>query len=608
MAILVSAHELSKSFTHRPLFENLSFALESEERVGLIGPNGAGKSTLLSILAGKMAPDSGTLSLQRGLKVGFLEQVPKFSANATVESTLLEGSAHPHEWEEMAKAQELASKLSLSEVGGGETPISQLSGGWKKRVALGRELMKQPELLLLDEPTNHLDVESILWLEDFLSRAAFSTVTITHDRVFLQKVSNRIIELDRRNPGGLISVRGDYATYLETKEALLAAQQSQETKLRNTLRRETEWLRRGAKARTTKQEARIQRAGELEEAVSELNYRNARANVRMDFLDVGRSPKKLIEALGISAAYGEKQVLPKLDLLVTPKSRIGLLGGNGCGKTTLLKILLKVEEPATGTVFHSDSLKVAYFEQNRESLDPNLSVIKTICPVGDHLDYNGERIHVRSYLDRFLFSGNHAEMQVSHLSGGEQSRLLLARLMLQPANLLVLDEPTNDLDMATLDVLQEILQEFNGAVLFVTHDRYFLAQVAHQILGFGVNANGKKEVPTFATVEQWETWHEGQRKNRNALAKSEQQSKAKAEGGASAKKRKLSFKEQREFDGMEAAIAKAEEKLKSLERESVEPSVTVNSKRLLEITQEMHNLQAEVERLYARWAELEASS
>jgi ATP-binding cassette subfamily F protein uup len=607
MPILVNAHELSKSFAFRPLFDRLSFSIDSGERIGLIGPNGAGKSTLLSILAGKISPDSGTLSLQRGLKIGMLEQVPSFSPNATVESSVLEGSHDPYEWEEIAKAQELMGKLSLIGNSGfhAETPVSELSGGWKKRVALARELLKQPDLLLLDEPTNHLDVESILWLENFLARSPIATMTITHDRVFLQKVSSRIIELDRRNPGGLLSVTGDYATFLERKEGLLQAQASQETKLKNTLRREMEWLRRGAKARTTKQEARIQRVGELAETVSELGYRNQTSTVQLEVLEMGRAPKRLIVAEGISMKYEGREVLPKMDLLVTPKSRIGLLGANGSGKSTLIRILLKLEAPTTGTVTHVESLKVAYFEQNRESLDPELSVIKTICPVGEHLDYNGSRIHVRSYLDRFLFSGSHAEMKVGRLSGGEQSRILLARLFLEPANLLVLDEPTNDLDMNTLDVLEEVLQDFKGAVLLVTHDRYFLDRVANKILGFGLPAAGKREIISFANLAQWETWHDQQEE----LAK-EKEKKDRADAKRSSdktnKKARLGFKEQRELDGMESLIAEQEAKLAALESESQKPELSSHASRLQEITMEMSALQKKIEGLYARWSELEA--
>lgn len=606
MAILISAHQLKKAFGARPLFESLTFSIESGERIGLIGPNGAGKSTLLRLLAGISSPDQGTLSVQKGLRVGFLEQVPEFKAGATVQSIVHEGLRDSSDWEEITLAQEIMSKLDLSgssEVSP-ESPVSRLSGGWGKRVALARELVKRPDLLLLDEPTNHLDVESILWLEDFISHAPFATLTITHDRLFLQRISNRILELDRRNPGGLLSIPGNYADFLETKESMMAAQEQREIRLKNTLRRETEWLRQGAKARTTKQQARITRAEELKDTVYELSYRNQTQTLRIDLQGPDRSPKNLIDAKGISKSYDGQEIIPPLDLLVTSRSRIGLLGANGCGKSTLIRLLLGTEPADQGSVVRSDLLQVAYFEQNRESLDPELSMIKTLCPSGDHVDYRGTRVHVKGYLDRFLFGYDQMEMAVGKLSGGERSRLLIAKLMLRPANLLVLDEPTNDLDLATLDVLESALQDFAGALILVTHDRYFLDQVASQILAFEprLGNHAKKKIISFTGLSQWEDWH---RESLRARTSTERATPLSAPNPSSAKKRKMSFKEQREWDGMEAKIKLAEDQLQALEKESSLPEMASNSKRLQEISSEMSRLQTEIDQLYTRWAELE---
>ena len=605
MAILLSAHELGKSFAARPLFEGLTFSIESGERIGLIGPNGAGKSTLLKILAARSEADRGTLSRQKGLKVGYLEQVPSFAPGRSVQETVFEGipGADVNDWEQVGFAQEIISRLQLD----GEAKVDSLSGGWKKRVALARELASRPDLLLLDEPTNHLDVESILWLEDFLRTSRFATLTITHDRAFLQRVANRILELDRRNPGGLLSVAGDYARYLETKSALLESQQAQETRLKNTLRRETEWVRQGAKARTTKQQARIQRHEELSDAVSELQYRNQNRGVRLEFQDTDRSPKKLVQAKGISQAFGDKTVFSGVDLLLSPGSRVGLLGPNGCGKSTLIRTLLKELQPRSGEVFHSEHLKVAYFEQNRESLDPEKTLLKTVCPSGEFVDYRGARIHVRSYLDRFLFDPGQAEMAVGKLSGGEQSRLLIALLMLKEANLLVLDEPTNDLDLATLSVLQDCLLDFNGAVLLVTHDRYFLDQVATQILAFDPDpAAGRGKITAFSDLPQWESWH----RDRAAEAakgadpkKLEPAAKGATQTPAPAKK-KLSYKDQYELDRMEQTILAAEENLARLTSESEDPANSANSVKLTEIMRDLAAAQKRVDELYARWAEL----
>lgn len=629
MSTLVSAHEIRKAFAARPLFNGLTFSIESGERIGLIGPNGAGKSTLLKILASHATPDAGTLAFQRGLKVGFLEQVPTFSSGATIQSTVLEGTDDPHDWQSIALAHELMSRLSLNGLSGHsispDTPVNQLSGGWKKRVALARELARQPDLLLLDEPTNHLDVESILWLEDMLARSSFATMTITHDRLFLQKVANRIIELDPRHPGGLLSIQGDYAAFLESKEQLIAAQERREVVLKNTLRRETEWLRRGAKARTTKQQARIQRAEDLGDVVSDLVQRNQSRKVRLDFQGADRNPKKLIEAKEISKSYHGAPILKDLSLILSPGSRLGILGPNGCGKSTLIRLLLGIEAPDTGVVTRSENLSCAYFDQTRETLDPNITVMKTVCPQGDFVSYPGEgggRIHIRSYLDRFLFSHGQMEMAVGKLSGGEQSRLLLARLMLTESNLLVLDEPTNDLDMATLDVLENCLKEFKGAVVLVSHDRYFLDQVATQILAFspeGTPERTQGKIFSFADLFQWEEWHESQllkasqaekqskveKQNSGAVTDTTPSSAVGGSGGQVKKKKKLSFKEQRELDSMESNIHAAEEKLAQLTAESLLPNHVSNASLLADLAKQMAETQAEIDRLYLRWSELE---
>ena len=601
MAILINAHKLGKSFTARALFDGISFSIESGQRIGLIGPNGAGKSTLLKILAGKIPSDDGRLSVQRGLRVGLLDQVPHFTEDATVQSTVSEGSTDPYDWQEMARSDMLMSKLSLNSGDvTADTPISQLSGGWKKRVALARELMREPDLLLLDEPTNHLDVESIMWLEEFLAESAFATVVITHDRLFLQRVSNSILELDRRHKDGILRVDGDYATYLELRENLLSAQEQQETKLRNTLRRETEWLRRGAKARQTKQQARIQKHETLSNEVNELSERNLNQKVRMDFQSAEKSPKKLIEGKGIEKMYDGRVIVPKIDLLITPKSRIGLLGPNGCGKSTLIRMLVGREDPDTGSVYFAEQLQVAYFEQNRESLDPKLSVLNTICPLGDYVDFGDTKVHVKSYLTRFLFTYDQLDMPVGKLSGGEQSRLLIARLMLKRANVLILDEPTNDLDMATLDVLQDVLQEFNGAVLLVTHDRYFLDQTTNQILAFGLDPKGNKVVERFAGLGQWEAWHAGQA----GLIENLAPPLSNAPNTKVNPRKKLSFNEQREFDGMETKIHTLEVRMQTLTDESQTTDIASNADRLDQITRQMAATQQEIDSLYARWSVL----
>jgi ATP-binding cassette subfamily F protein uup len=609
MSILLTAHELGHAFGVRALFDGVSFTLSDGDRVGLIGPNGAGKSTLLQIVAGTLAPDRGSLSKRSGLRVAYLPQAPTFPDGATVREAVRAGlparDAHA-DWEDDAAVDAMIARLELSgAAAGADALVARLSGGWQKRVALARALIIDPDLLLLDEPTNHLDVESIVWLERFLAEARLATVTITHDRAFLQKIANRILELDRRNAGGLLDVAGDYATYLERKADAMAAQERREETLRNTLRRETEWLRRGPPARTTKQDARIQRAEALADEVAELGARNTTRAVNLDFAGTGKGPRRLIEARAIGKRYGERTVFAGVDLRIGPGTRLGLLGPNGCGKSTLLRVLTGREEPTTGSVFRADALEVAWFEQDRASLDPTLSLADAICPDGDEVDFRGARLHRHGYLERFLFRQEQMITPVGRLSGGEQSRLLIARLMLRPANVLVLDEPTNDLDLATLGVLEEALTSFPGAVLLVTHDRYFLDQVATQILAFHTKPGEEGQVTAFADVAQWQPWHREQMAaSRSARAASAP--RARAEAGAPASKKKLSFKDQRDWDTIEGRITEAEARRTALEEEAGRPEVAVDAARLVALQAELTAAQLEIDALYARWAELEA--
>ncbi len=602
MGILLSARGLQKSFSVRPLFENLSFVIESKDRIGLIGANGAGKSTLLKILSGKIETDEGEVSFPKGTRIGFLEQSPKFSEDSTIEEEIISGVQDPFSGEAHALVLEWIAKLNLESQGyGPEKKVKLLSGGWQKKVALARELVKEPEILLLDEPTNHLDLESILWLEELLVRSQFATVVITHDRVFLQNVTTRIFELGRQYSQGVLDVRGNYTTYLELRESQLSQQKSEELVLKNKLRNETEWLRRGPKARTTKQQARIDRAVDLKEECEELEYRNRSREVTLSFQSSKKQPKRLIEAKNISKSYGDKILFNDFSLFMGPGSRVGLLGANGCGKSTLIRCLLGHEKVDSGIVLQAEQLPVSYFEQKRESLDLNISLQKTICPGGDTVIYRGNPIHIRGYLDRFLFTPEQIELPVGKLSGGEQSRLLLAKLMLKEAKVLVLDEPTNDLDIETLDVLQNCLTDFDGAVILVTHDRYFLDQVATEIVAFPSNENKRDELIKFADLSQWERW----RAENQPLKEFK---KSRSEESESKKKKKMSYHEVRELSSMENLIQETENKIEKLHLEVSQPEIQSNAKRLSELYQQIANAQQSVDRLYARWSELEAKA
>ncbi|MGE9746645.1 ABC-F family ATP-binding cassette domain-containing protein [Bdellovibrio bacteriovorus] len=598
--LLINTHKLEKSFAGKTLFKNVSLGIEEGERVGLVGPNGAGKSTLLKILAGTMTPDSGDVTAKKGLRLGYLEQTPTFKKDETILDAVLSKAEDPHE--AIGSAYEWIARLELTQFGENFL-VSDLSGGWKKRVALARELVRDPELLLLDEPTNHLDVSSIMWLEDFLSRAPFATLTITHDRLFLQRTVNKIFDLDPKNPNYLISTTGGYLEYLEEKAILLAGQEQKELAMKNTLRRETEWLRRGAKARLTKQKARIDRAGTLKEDVEELSAKNAARKVKIEFKETDRNPQKLIEVDHVTKAYDGRVLFSDFSYLVTPKTRLALLGDNGSGKSTLIRMLLQQEAPTSGRVVQADKLKVAYFEQNRETLKPKESVLKNICPDGDYVHYQGQYVFARSYLERFLFNRQQMDLPVEKLSGGEQSRLRLAQLMLNEAQVLILDEPTNDLDVATLTVLEDSLKEFTGAVILVTHDRFFMDQVASDILALHKNPDGSTSMERFAGYLQWEEWFEEQKE----LQAQELKKEKKAEKAA-AKPVKLSFKEKFELENMEANIFEMEEKLSNLQSEAGKPEVVSQASKVQELFAEISSLQSKIETAYVRWAELEKKS
>jgi len=602
MAILLSAQELQKAFGVRSLFENLSFVIEAKDRIGLIGSNGAGKSTLLKILSGKLDCDGGRISSQKGLRLGYLAQVPQLNLEKTVGEEILLSCLDPHSSEAHSLTQQWIARLNLESQGlSDSTLVGKLSGGWQKKVALAKELVKEPEVLLLDEPTNHLDVESILWLEELLLQSAFAIVVVTHDRVFLQEVTNRIFELGKQFANGVLDVRGNYSTYCEFREAQLSQQRAEEVTLKNKLRRETEWLRRGPKARTTKQQARIDRAYDLKDEVKELEYRNRQRDVSLEFQSLSKQPKRFIEAKSIDKSFGGKELFTQFSIFIGPGSRVGLLGVNGCGKSTLIRCLLGEERIDSGSLVRAEQLKVAYFQQKRESLDLNLTPKQILCPGGDMVNYRGRLIHVNGYLDRFLFSKEQVELPVSKLSGGEQSRLLLARLMLKEAQVLVLDEPTNDLDIETLDVLQSCLSEFEGAVILVSHDRYFLAQVANEIIAFPEEAMGNRHLISFSDLWQWENWCHDQR-NRPIAKRVEPTEKREKT------KKKLSYNETRELSLIESKIQEAEENLARLENESTLPANQSNAKKLSELCHQIALSQDTIEKLYARWAELEAKS
>jgi ATP-binding cassette subfamily F protein uup len=608
LAILVSCQKLSKTFGARPLFEGLSFGLFEGERTGLIGPNGTGKSTLLKILAGKETADEGTLSPRRGLRVGYLSQQDRFEGShedLTVRGALdaaLSGLGL-EEYEVDIRAE-----AGMADAGFADPSqrVDALSGGWKKRLAILSQVLREPDLLLLDEPTNHLDMEGVLWLEKFLSGLTFSFLVVTHDRRFLERVCNRIIELNKRYPEGHFSSPGNYSRFLENREDLFNAQAAKEDSLRNIVRREIEWLRRGPKARSTKQKARIDRAGELMEDLSELSYRNAQVRAaEIDFTASDRKTKSLVEAVKIGKTLGGRKLFGPLDVALRPGDKLGLLGGNGSGKSTLLKILAGQMKPDTGEVKQADRLQVVAFDQHREQLDMRMPLRKALCESGDRVEYKGSSIHFMAWGEKFLFRKEQMDTPLGRLSGGEQSRVLIARLMLKPADLLLLDEPTNDLDIHSLEVLETSLQEFPGALILVTHDRYLLDRVSRGILSL----DGKGNAKYFADLAQWEEAQAGGEEDAPpapAAAPASAPAVQKPAVVPAAHKVPLTARESRELVNMEADIHAAEADVERLSKAMEDPSLASDAAELMKRQAKVDAARAKAAALYKRWEELEA--
>ena len=488
-----------------------------------------------------------------------------------------------------------------------QQPVHLLSGGWRKRLAICRALVTRPDVLIMDEPTNHLDIEGILWLESLLSanlpESPSTVLMVSHDRRFLENTVNRVIELAPIYPEGSFQVRGSYTDFLEKKADYLLQRQNLEERLANKVKRETEWLRRGPKARTTKAKFRIEEAGRLQEELGDVRTRNRSAGqVGIAFESTQRKTRKLLTAIGMTKGFHELPLFSGLNITLTPGMRLGLLGRNGSGKSTLMHILAGAShpngpKPDQGSITCAENVRIVSFDQRREQLDTSVTLRRALAPDGDSVIYHGQSQHVVTWAKRFLFRTDQLETPVERLSGGEQARILIARLMRQPADILLLDEPTNDLDIPSLDVLEESLSEFPGALVLVTHDRFLLDRVCNMVLGF----DGQGHAEYFADYEQWLTMlQDRERKGLKAVSAT-----AKDRGAAKPKSGKLSYMDQREYDQMETNILAAESRLEELEQLMNAPEVMADPAQLQQFWQEQQNLQTKTDQLYGRWDELE---
>ncbi len=600
MELLINCDRLKKTYGPRTLFSGLSLALGDGQRTGLIGPNGSGKSTLLKILAGLESADEGEMVRRRNLSCRYVAQEDRFEPGATVSSVLEAAIAGEHlpDQKRWAAVSIMAGKIGFADR---QQAADTLSGGWKKRLAIGEALITKPDLLLLDEPTNHLDLEGIDWLERTLEEMVLPFMVITHDRYFLESVTNRIIELNAAFPGGVFTIDGPYSQFLEKREEFLQAQRSEQSSVAGRVRREIEWLRRGAKARTTKAKGRIQEAQRLMGELAQLKTRNeAGKAISVDFASGGKQTRKLVAGVKLGYGYEDKDLFRGIDVTLSPGLKLGIVGPNGSGKSTLLRLLTGELAPRSGTIRVAEGTRIVYFRQQRERLDGAQTLRRALSPHGDQLMYRNKTIHVSGFAQQFLFRTEQLDMPVGQLSGGEQSRVLIAQLMLQPADVLVLDEPTNDLDIASLEVLEEALEEYPGAVVLVTHDRYMIERLCDELVGL----DGLGGAGVYASLDQWEQARERAKEKATAA---KQNSSDKTRGPTPRQKKKgLNWNEQKEYDAMEQTIVEVEQRVQALHQLMNNPALLADHEKLAEVCQEAHEAEERATGLYARWQELEA--
>ena len=597
---LLTLNQVSLSFGGPLLLDRATLEIQPGERVCLLGRNGEGKSSLLKIIAGQLVPDEGDVRRDPGTGIAFLTQEIPGRLEGGVRE-VVEGDPHGethHDWERMERVEELMSRLGLDP----DARAAELSAGLKRRLLLARQLVDRPALLLLDEPTNHLDLDSILWLESFLVGYSGALLFVTHDRRFLQRLATRIVELDR---GALTSWSCDYETYLSRREALLEARAKQEAAFDKKLAQEEAWLRQGIKARRTRNEGRVRALQAMRE--ERRARRETQGRARFDVAAEEQSGDKVIVAENVTFHYGDTPVIKDFSTRIMRGDRVGILGSNGAGKTTLLRLLLGELAPQAGTITHGSRLQIAFFDQLREQLDGEKTVRENVAGDQDTLLIQGRSRHIISYLQDFLFTPERAMSKVKSLSGGERNRLLLARLLTRPSNLLVLDEPTNDLDMETLELLEERLMEYDGTLLVVSHDRTFLDNLVTQLLVF--EDDGR--------LTEYLGGYDDYLRNRpkdSAKKPAPQSAPSRSKGDLkkpsppeSRKPRKFLNRERRELEEIPGRIEELETEQEQLSQILADPELYQDETGRLSATRNrIGEIQTELDRLYRRWEELEA--
>src|SRR5882724_6001804 len=600
MPPILNAQGLTKAFGATALFREISFTVSDGDRIGLIGPNGAGKSTLLKVLAGDEDADAGDVAVRKRARVGYVAQESSFAPGITVRAVLETAlvRAKVAEGEHEGRLRETSGRTGFPDL---TAEAATLSGGWRKRLAIAEAVVTHPDVLLLDEPTNHLDLAGIVWLEELLNEGSFACVLVSHDRYFLENVATEIVELNRVYADGLLRVKGSYSKFLEGKQAYVEAQSKLQDALKNRVKIEVDWLRRGPKARSTKAKARIDNAQELIGQLKEVNARVQTASAGIDFSATDRQTKRLVELEDVSVVLGDRKIVEGLNFLITSGMRVGLVGPNGSGKTTLLRLLTGELAPTAGTIKRAAALKIVYFSQMRE-LEEGVTLRRALAPDSDSVVYQGRVVHVASYATKFLFTSEQLNQPVERLSGGERARVLIAKLMLEPADLLLMDEPTNDLDIPTLEILEESLLEYPGALVLVTHDRYMLDRVSSIVLGL----DGKGSAERFADFAQWEDWMKarGGDLSDEMLSVGPHAAARPAEAAPKVTKKKLSYMDQRDWDTIEARVEAAEQRLQKAHETLDDPAVVTDAAKLQVALDEQTAAQEAMDTLYARWAEL----